>query len=68
MRVQEADENRQRTRADNDVDTDDGAKPGPGVPEAWRNKRFRISVIAAAVILAAGSVSAPAGLSGSATR
>jgi S1-C subfamily serine protease len=54
MRVQEADENRQRPRAENDADADDGARPGPGVPEAWRNKRFRISVIAAAVILAAG--------------
>jgi S1-C subfamily serine protease len=30
------------------------AKSGRAVPEAWRNKRFRISVIAAAAILAAG--------------
>ena len=32
----------------------DAAKSGRAVPEAWRNKRFRIAVIAAAVILAAG--------------
>jgi Trypsin-like peptidase domain len=54
MQVQEADESGQRTRAENDVGTSDAAKSGPTVPQAWRNKRFRLSVIAAAVILAAG--------------
>jgi Trypsin-like peptidase domain len=54
MQVQEADESGQRTRAENDVGTSDAAKSGPTVPQAWRNKRFRISMIAAAVILAAG--------------
>ena len=59
MGVQEAAENRQRTGAGNDADTGGAAKSGPAksgqaVPEAWRNKRLRISVIATAVILAAG--------------
>jgi S1-C subfamily serine protease len=36
------------------ADTSDAAKSGQAVPEAWENKRFRLSVIAAAVILAAG--------------
>jgi S1-C subfamily serine protease len=54
MRVQDVDESGQRTRAEGDVSTSDDAKSGQAVPEAWRNKRFRISVIAAAVILAAG--------------
>jgi S1-C subfamily serine protease len=48
---------------ENDVDTDDdvitsdddGDESGRAVPEAWRNKRLRISAIAAAVILAAGA-------------
>jgi S1-C subfamily serine protease len=47
---------------ENDVDTDDDVitsdddddESGRAVPEAWRNKRLRISAIAAAVILAAG--------------
>jgi S1-C subfamily serine protease len=47
---------------ENDVDTDDVVitsdddddESGRAVPEAWRNKRLRISAIAAAVILAAG--------------
>ena len=54
MRVQEVDEGGQRPPAKNDADTSDGAKSGQAVPEAWRSKRFRLSVIAAAVILAAG--------------
>jgi S1-C subfamily serine protease len=42
------------TRADDDVDTDDAGPSGEdAVPEAWRRKRFRLSVVAAAVILAA---------------
>jgi S1-C subfamily serine protease len=51
---QEVDESGQRTRAESDAGTSDSAKSRQAVPEAWRNKRFRISVIAAAVILAAG--------------
>ena len=54
MHVQEVDENRQRTRAENDVGTNDAAKSRQPIPGAWRNKRFRLCVIAAALILAAG--------------
>ena len=54
MHVQEVDESGHRSSAENDVGASDAAKSGQAVPEAWRNKRFRISVIAAAVILAAG--------------
>jgi S1-C subfamily serine protease len=54
MSLQEADESEQRARAENDAGTSDAAKSGQAVPEAWRNKRFRLSVIAAAFILAAG--------------
>jgi putative serine protease PepD len=36
------------------VDTSDAAKSRRAVPEAWRNKGLRLSVIAAAFILAAG--------------
>jgi S1-C subfamily serine protease len=54
MHVQEAAESGQRTGAEDDVDTGDAAKSGPAVPQAWRNRRFRLAVIAAAVILAAG--------------
>jgi S1-C subfamily serine protease len=54
MHVQEAAESGQRTRAENDVGTSDAVKSRQAVPRPWRNKRFRISVIAAAVILAAG--------------
>jgi S1-C subfamily serine protease len=44
------------TRADDDVDTDDAGPSGEdAVPEAWRRKRFRLSVMAAAVILAAAA-------------
>jgi S1-C subfamily serine protease len=42
------------TRADNDKDTGDGERPGRYVPKAWRSKRFRITAIATAVVLAAG--------------
>jgi S1-C subfamily serine protease len=54
MHVQEADDSGRRTRAENDLNASDAAKYDQAVPEAWRSKRFRISVIAAAVILAAG--------------
>jgi S1-C subfamily serine protease len=54
MSVQEAGESEQRARTENDAGTGDGAKSGQAIPEAWRNKRFRLSVIAAAFLLAAG--------------
>jgi S1-C subfamily serine protease len=54
MRAQDVAESGQRTHAEGDVRTGDDAKPGQAVPEAWRKKRFRLAVIAAAVILAAG--------------
>jgi S1-C subfamily serine protease len=54
MSLQEADESEQRARAENDAGTSDAAKSGQAIPEAWRNKRFRLSVIAAAFLLAAG--------------
>jgi S1-C subfamily serine protease len=54
MHVRKVDESGQRARAENDVGTSEAAKSGQAIPAAWRNKRFRISVIAAAVILAAG--------------
>jgi hypothetical protein len=37
-----------------DAGANDAAKSGQAVPRAWRNKRLRISAIAAAVILAVG--------------
>jgi S1-C subfamily serine protease len=55
MRVRDIAESGQRTPAEDDLSTSDAAKSGRGVPAAWRRKRFRISVIAAAVILAAGA-------------
>jgi S1-C subfamily serine protease len=54
MHVREADEGGQRTNGESDPGPSDAAKPGRTVQEAWRNKRFRLSAIAAAVILAAG--------------
>jgi S1-C subfamily serine protease len=54
MSLQEADESEQRARAENDAGTSDAAKSGQAIPEAWRSKRFRLSVIAAAFLLAAG--------------
>ena len=54
MGVQEADGSGQRTGAENDVGTSDAAKSGQALPEAWRNKRFRLAVLASALILAAG--------------
>jgi S1-C subfamily serine protease len=52
--VEEIDESGQSARAEDDVDTSDAAKSSRAVPEAWRHKDFRLSVIATAVILAAG--------------
>jgi S1-C subfamily serine protease len=54
MHLQEVEESGEGAPAHNDADTSDAAKSGQAVPEAWRNKRFRLSVIAAAVILSAG--------------
>jgi S1-C subfamily serine protease len=59
MHAQDAAESGQRTHAEgdagaSDVGASDAAKSSPAVPQAWRNKRFRLTVIAAAVILAAG--------------
>jgi S1-C subfamily serine protease len=42
------------TQTDHDKDTGDGERPGRSVPKAWRSKRFRITAIATAVVLAAG--------------
>ena len=52
--VEERDESEQSARAEDDVDTSDGERSSRAVPEAWRNKGFRLSVIATALILAAG--------------
>ncbi len=50
----EVDESEQFACAEDDADTTDAAKSSRAVPEAWRNKGFRFSVIATAFILAAG--------------
>jgi len=50
----EADEVEQLARAEDDQDTSDAARSSRGVPEAWRNKGFRLCVIATAFLLAAG--------------
>jgi S1-C subfamily serine protease len=52
--VEEIDEDEQPARADDDVDADDDEKSSRAVPEAWRNKSFRLCVIAMALVLAAG--------------
>src|SRR6201996_6096542 len=69
MDVREAGESGQRTRSDGDdddlstraaegsagaADSDDDDDDDPVVPEAWRSKPFRLTVIAAVVILTAG--------------
>jgi S1-C subfamily serine protease len=41
-------------QSDKDRDTGDAGRPGRAVPKAWRSKRFRITAIATAVVLAAG--------------
>jgi S1-C subfamily serine protease len=51
--VEEIDESEQSARAEDDVDTSDTAKSSRAVPEAWRDKGFRLSVIASAFITAA---------------
>jgi Trypsin-like peptidase domain len=54
MPVREVDESGQRPPAENDADTRSAARSGQALQEAWRSKRFRLTAIAAAVILAAG--------------
>jgi S1-C subfamily serine protease len=52
--LEEIDEGEQPARAEDDVDSGDAAESSRAVPEAWRDKGFRLSVIATAFILAAG--------------
>ena len=52
--VEDIGEGEQSAPAEGDVDTSDSAQSRRAVPEAWRNKRFRLCVIATALILAAG--------------
>jgi S1-C subfamily serine protease len=52
--VAETGDSEQFAGAEDDEDESDAAKSGRAVPEAWRNKGFRLSVIATAFILAAG--------------
>jgi len=54
VHVREVDEGGQRTPANNDADTSDDEESGQAIPEAWRSKRFRLSAIAASVVLSAG--------------
>jgi len=51
--VEETDESEQPPRAEDDLDTSDAAKSSRAIPKAWRNKGFRLAVIAAAFIVAA---------------
>jgi S1-C subfamily serine protease len=51
MDIQEVGESGQRTRSDGDDDDDDDERV---VPEAWRSKPFRLTVMAAVVIVTAG--------------
>jgi S1-C subfamily serine protease len=51
--VEEISEGERLARAEDDVDTSDAAKSRRAVPEAWRNKGFRLTVIAVAFIVAA---------------
>jgi hypothetical protein len=52
--VEEINDSEQFTRTEDDVDTCDAAESSRAVPEAWRNKGFRLSVITTAFVLAAG--------------
>jgi len=52
MTAAEVDRSGQRPRQEHDDDDDDEA--GQPLPKAWRSKPFRLGVIAAAIILAAG--------------
>jgi S1-C subfamily serine protease len=51
--VEEIDESEQSARAEDDAGTSDAAESSRAVPKAWRNKGFRLAVIAAAFIVAA---------------
>jgi putative serine protease PepD len=51
--VEEIDESEQLARAEDDADASDAAKASRAVPEAWRNKGFRLTVIAVAFLVAA---------------
>jgi S1-C subfamily serine protease len=53
-RAEDIGESGQVARAEEDVDAGDATESSRTVPEAWRNKGFRFSVIAAAFIVAAG--------------
>jgi S1-C subfamily serine protease len=53
-RAEEIAESEQFARAEDDAGTSDAAESSLAVPEAWRNKGFRLCVIATAFILAAG--------------
>jgi S1-C subfamily serine protease len=52
--AEEVDETEQFPRAEDDTDAGDATQSSRAVPDAWRNKGFRFSVIATAFILAAG--------------
>lgn len=52
--VEAIDESEQFARAEDDADASDAARSSRAVPEAWRQKGFRLSVIATAFVLAAG--------------
>jgi S1-C subfamily serine protease len=54
MHVQDVDESGQRTGADSDAGASGAAQSRRSVTEAWESKRFRLTVIASALILAAG--------------
>jgi hypothetical protein len=54
VRAADVDESGQHTRAESDESTSDAAESRRSVPEAWQSKRFRLTVIASALILAAG--------------
>jgi S1-C subfamily serine protease len=52
--VEEVDEGGLPARAEDDADTSETAKSGLAVPEVWRHKDFRLSVIASVFLLAVG--------------
>jgi S1-C subfamily serine protease len=54
VHVAETSESEQFAGAQDDADTDNATKSSRAVPEAWRNKGFRFSVMVTALILAAG--------------
>jgi S1-C subfamily serine protease len=54
MHAADVDESGPRTGADSDVGTSDAEESGRSGAEAWESKRLRLTVIASALILAAG--------------